>query len=670
MSSRYVPDGTVRQLFLKIDSTAYTPLTAFRDMRDLEFLKYDVTNLVHYVKHDAATLVIGAGGGRDILSALAFEQHSVTAVEINGNIISAVNERFGDFSQHLDRNPNVTFINDEARSYVARQRDTFDIIQVSLIDTWAATAAGAFVLSETSLYTVEAWTSFLEHLRPDGILTVSRWYFKDNPGEVYRLTALATASLAQLGVEKPRDHIVVVRNMQPNGASGPDGVGTILVRREPFQERDIRMLEDVSQRMGFEVVLSPRFALNANFGALTSPADLPSFTASFPLNIAPPTDDSPFFFHMLRLKDIFKKDLWAQGYMTHNMKAVFVLGSLLIVVTVLTLLFIMGPLILTTDRTALKGAAPAVVFFGCIGFGFMLVEISQMQRLIVFLGHPTYGLSVVLFTLLVASGIGSYTTRHAETHERSSTTLRLLLLILALVVFGVLTPSAMFTFQSSTTAVRIVVAVAILFPLGVFMGMAFPLGMKMAATTWPTLTPWFWGINGTTSVMASVLAVVIAMTFGISSSFWAGVACYVAAVLAYLFASLAKEAVHVSHGDRMKQLGGLQAAYSMKHLIRAPEFRIRQAGSASAFVTPPSIPMPPLETILTIALYIGAGWIALLALQYWRNWRESRQRDALWTAVIHAMAATVSVAYLVWWPILPALMWQAGRLYRYRSSGH
>jgi len=481
--------------------------------------------------------VIGAGGGRDVLSALLFGQRSVVAVEINRNIIRAVNERFGDFTRHLDRNPRVTFVNDEARSYVSRQKDKYGVIQVSLIDTWAATAAGAFVLSESSLYTVEAWKTFLEHLVPDGVLTFSRWYFRESPGEVYRLTALATAALTELGVANPRDHIVIIRNMQPEGATGPDGVGTILVKRQPFSNREIRIAEDVSERMQFDIVLSPRTALNANFAKLTTPKDLASFTGSFPLNIAPPTDDSPFFFHMLRLPDIFKQELWEQGYMTHNMKAVFVLGSLLIVVIGLTCLCILVPLMATTDRSSLEGAVPLITFFSGIGLGFMFIEISQMQRLIVFLGHPTYGLSVVLFSLLVASGAGSYTTGMFDSWKFFSAKVRLLLLIGALIVFGVMTPHATSMFQSSTTPVRVMVATAILLPLGFFLGMAFPLGMKMAVMKSSALMPWLWGINGATSVLASVLAVVIAMTTSISASFWTGVGCYVVAFVAFLLAN-------------------------------------------------------------------------------------------------------------------------------------
>ncbi len=152
-------------------------------------------------------LVVGTGGGRDVLSALAFEQAAVVGVEINKDIIEAVNGKFGDFTGHLDRRPGVVFVNDEARSYIARRQKAFDIIQVSLIDTWAATAAGAFVLSENSLYTVEAWETFLKRLSPQGLLTFSRWYFRDRPGEVYRLTALASASLLRLGQGSAAAHL-------------------------------------------------------------------------------------------------------------------------------------------------------------------------------------------------------------------------------------------------------------------------------------------------------------------------------------------------------------------------------------------------------------------------------------------------------------------------------
>src|SRR5216683_1684070 len=170
VSATFRPERGVRQLSLLIDASAGTVLTGYDgNPADLEHLKYDVTNLVHYVRQGARVLVIGVGGGRDVLAAVLFGQRSVLGVEINQDIIGTVNGKFGGFTGHLDRLPQVRFVNDEARSYIARQTERFDIIQISLIDTWAATSAGAFVLTENSLYTAEAWKLFLDRLSPSGI---------------------------------------------------------------------------------------------------------------------------------------------------------------------------------------------------------------------------------------------------------------------------------------------------------------------------------------------------------------------------------------------------------------------------------------------------------------------------------------------------------------------
>ena len=539
LSSAYTSDRKILELFMNIDANAGTPITGYHGkLENLEYLKYDITNIAHYIKQDAKVLVVGTGGGRDILSALLFDQKSVTGVEINNDIIQAVNREFADFSGHLDRDPKVRFVNDEARSYIARSREKFDIIQVSLIDTWAATAAGAFVLTENSLYTAEAWNIFLNHLTPNGVLSFSRWYFHNIPDEVYRLTSLASASLIQQGIKDPRQHIIIVKYL----GDKIKGVGTMLVSKEPFSNADLDTVEEVVDKMKFELVLTPRFALDSTFVTLASGKDLYQFTAHFPINIAPPTDDSPFFFNMVRLKNIFHEELTSMGAMEINIKAVAVLGALLFIVIGLTTICIIVPLLLTTDKSLLKGAFALTLFFACIGFGFMFVEISQMQRLIIFLGHPVYGLSVVLFGLLIFSGLGSYLTQKIyNLHTKSSALLPLFFIPCALFIIGIITPSMIKLFQSSVTPLRIFVATALLFPIGIFMGMAFPLGMKLASNRSTALTPWLWGINGATSVCASVLAIVIALNSSITSAYWTGCGCYVTALISFMWASRKSE---------------------------------------------------------------------------------------------------------------------------------
>ncbi len=517
----------VEILMLAIDATADTPLTSFKgDFREVEYFKCTSTSMVYALKPDSKALIVGAGGGRDILSALVYGQSSVTAVEINPQIVAAVNQTFGDFTGHLNNNPRVHYVTDEARSYLARTKDLHDVIQISFIDTWAATSAGAFVLSENSLYTTEAWKIFLARLRPGGILSVSRWYFRDRPAEMYRLASLAAASLREAGVQDPSRHLIIVRQLLKE-QEGVEGIGTLLASRDPFTEGDVAVVREFTQKLGFDLVFSPAGAADPAFAAIASRDGFKSFSEAYPLDISAPTDDRPFFFQMLRFSQIFNRELQRQGSQSPNLHAVAILGGLLITVSGLTILTIVVPLVLAMGKMSLHGARPLAIYFASIGLGFMLVEISQMQRLIVFLGHPTYGLTVVLFTLLLAAGAGSFSTaRKEDSGDLGGDSKRLIGLLGVLALFGLFGPTLADLARQETTPVRILVAAALLVPPGFFMGMAFPIGMRVASRRSPELTPWLWGINGAMSVLASVIAVVISMGAGISASFWTGFAAY------------------------------------------------------------------------------------------------------------------------------------------------
>jgi hypothetical protein len=528
-----------KKIELTIDSSAATSITRFNgDHTLISFLEFDVVNMAHFIRRNADILIIGAGGGKDILSALLFDQRSITGVEINEDIVSTLNGPFGEFSGHLDRIDKVSFVIDEARSYITRTDRKYDIIQASLIDTWAATSAGAFVLTENSLYTMEAWKIFLDKLNPEGILTFSRWHVGGYPTEMYRLVSLATGSLEAAGISSPRDHIILVSNISL-GDMKHYGIATILVSPAPFSPDDRKLIREKVERLGYHVLIDPDTTADNYLGMLAAGGGTTkeAMKAS-QLNLSPPTDNKPFFFHMLRLKDIFSVKANPGDPVGFNLKAVKILGILLIIVLVLTVLFIILPLALTTQKGSLKGSLPFFAFFASIGFGFILVEISMLQKLIVFLGHPTYSLTVVLFSLLVSSGIGSFYTSRIRAEERPGTALvHFSVLIVLLVVAGLVIVPLLNGFQAASTQARVLVSVMLLAPLGFFMGMAFPLGMRMAASGHERLTPWFWGINGSTSVCGSVLAMVIALELGISMSFWAGVVCYCAAIAAYAISS-------------------------------------------------------------------------------------------------------------------------------------
>ena len=525
MSPAYKPPHKIDQLYLNIDSGAATVITKFNgDLSAIQHLKYDVTALAHYLRRQTSVLVIGVGGGRDILTSLVFGQRHVTGVEINPDILRALTDRFVDYTGDLQSNPAVTLVHDEARSFVARSPEKFGIIQASLIDTWAATSAGAYVLTENGLYTKEAWLTFLNHLTPDGILTMSRWYYEAQPAETLRLTALATASLMDIGVADPRQHIMVIRK-QDNSEMGQYSVATILVSKRPFTDDEIERTAYLSKTMEFLPVLTPQYAERPEFEAVATRGKYEELIRTYPLNIAAPTDDTPFFFHMLRARDLLKAATY-QGMNQLNLKAVRVLGTLLAIVSGLSALAIIAPLALRR-RVRQTHSLRLMIYFAAIGLAFMMVEIGQLERLIVFLGHPIYGLTVVLFVLLLASSAGSLCSHRVGN--------RIWLLPLVLAAFIFVSPPLTSQFVSASTPVRVFLSALLLVPSGFFMGMAFPLGIKKAQYEEGAPTAWYWGINGAFSVISSVLAVVVAVFWGVTMTLLVGLTAYVIALVALQF---------------------------------------------------------------------------------------------------------------------------------------
>jgi hypothetical protein len=325
----------------------------------------------------------------------------------------------------------------------------------------------------------------------------------------------------------------VVKAPHANGNAGMigSGVANVMVSRDPFTADDLATIKRECARLGFEIVVSPAEADDPNFARMLSP-DAESLIASYPLDIAAPTDDRPFFFHMLRLKDV--NDPLTANFLDPNhgqLKAVRLLVVLLIVVAVLTLGCLVVPLALMSDRRVLRGNSSLLAYFFAIGLGFMFVEMSSMQRLMVMLGHPTYALSVVLFTLLVGTGTGSFFSPRIVGSGKLTPKAALAVLLAVLAVAGLALPAIEKALPGATTPVRIAVASSLLLVMGFFLGLPFPLGMRAAERRSADLMPWLWGLNGAASVLCSVGAAAVALSLGISATFWCGLACYVVALV-------------------------------------------------------------------------------------------------------------------------------------------
>jgi hypothetical protein len=554
LSPTYRGDITSRHYWLQIDACAGTPFIEFNgNPSTVEYLKYDLANFVHYLRPGGSQLIVGTGGGRDVLTGLLFGKERIVGVDVNEDILDLANNAFGDFTGHLDCNPRVRLVNDEARSYLTRLRDQFDVLQITFVDTWAATAAGAFTLTENSLYTREAWGVFLDRLTPRGILAVSRGFHeKDRMYELYRLAALARAALLDRGVDRPEEHLAMVRNVVPPSKLSWGGMALLLVSTTPFAPDDLEEIHRHADALGFEVVLTPAGGPIPDLVSLARGEGVEEVADRLQLDLSPPTDDAPFFFNMLRPSDwVLPGDVDPAKY--PNLVAVSMLVNLLLVVAVLTISCVFVPLMLTTNRPSLRRHGPHLLYFAAIGLGFMFVEVSLLQRLTIFLGHPTYSLTTILFALLIAGGVGSYLSSRLGI-AYGSRFIPLLGLLAAVTVVGLASGPAMRMFEASGTPVRVAVVATLVALAGLFMGTALPLGMRSVAASAPGLIPWLWGVNGATSVLGSVLAAAVALAYGISASYWTGVACYALAVAALIW-SCGRNRLLETHSSLVGTLG-------------------------------------------------------------------------------------------------------------------
>ncbi len=536
----FYPDYKVPQKNLTIDSAAATVITKnVHPISGLIHLGYDITNIAHYLFPDSRVGIIGVGAGRDILSALHFGQKEVWGVEINGQILHAIRNVYRDYTYPFDDYENVYLIEDEARNFFERSDMEFDLIQASLIDSWAATTAGAFVLTENSLYTVEGWKVFFSKLSDRGALTMSRWYYPYRPGEMLRLLNLAYETLLQSGIEYPARHILIATvNFFDDSVPIEEnfGAGTIIVSKQPLKDNIIDRFINYCLTFGFEPALTAgRGEEGVLFKKLTNPRTREQFIADYPLDLRAPTDNNPFFFNMLKPMALFThKDIESTGPLSTNLMAIKNLLSLLLIVVVLSVFLIIVPLIIKMKvNTASAFLNRHTAYFGSIGTGFMLIEIALIQKFAIFLGHPTYSILVVLFTVLLFCGVGSYFSR--SLYDKLGIKGMFVLIILAVAVTGSANMYILPYFSSWTLFSRIMYAFFIMAVTGVMLGMPFPTGLRLLGEKNSYKAPWLWGVNGASSVVSTVLAVTISIFYGISTTFFLGLLFYAIAFVSGIY---------------------------------------------------------------------------------------------------------------------------------------
>ena len=402
--------------WLTIDGLAGTAMTRWSPAQQPpQWVERDVTSLPYHLRKGGDNAVVGVGGGRDLLTALWGQSDSVLGIEINEAFLDLLNGPLRDYAGVVD-DSRVSLIHEEARSFLTRTDRRFDVLQMSLVDTWAATGAGAFTLSENGLYTVEAWKTFLDTLQYDGLFSVSRWYSPTRYSETSRLLSLATAALLESGIEKPERHVIL--------ASGGT-VATLVVSPSPIGPSDLTALDRASRDHGFEILLAPGYPpaipLLAEIVASRSLGELDRVVADLRYDFTPPRDERPYFFNVLKpgfgmLGDFHRS---AGVAAVGNLLATYTLFTLWIVTFVLVAATVVGPLLASgLPRMGAGSFACSLLYFGLIGAGFMLVQIPLMQRFSVYLGHPTWSLAVILFSMILATGVGSFFSDRIDVESR------------------------------------------------------------------------------------------------------------------------------------------------------------------------------------------------------------------------------------------------------------
>ncbi len=539
--------------WIVIDADASTAIASFNFDRLTERERLSLLSqgpgLVYRIRPGGKTLIIGAGGGYDVARALASGSREVTAVEINPIIAQTIMiERFPHLSQRLYFRPEVRLVIEDGRSFVRRDAEKYRVLQATLVDTWASTAAGAFALTENNLYTVEAFRDYLNRLSDDGVLSFTRWGF-DPPRESLRLLALAREALAQLGEKEAWRHVIVGReNVQQIHEWG--ATDTVIIARKPFGAFEQPRLIEAVRAAGLTPVYAPGMRPGNEFEQLLTAGDPARFYQNYRYDVSPVTDNRPFFFYTVQPRDItgFLKNAYqhsADYKVNRAVPLLFGLVGISIVATLVTLAI--PPLLLRTRLPAEAGVRPFLLYFVAIGAGYILVQVALIQKFVLFLGQPTYALTVIIFSMLVSSGLGSFWSRRLLAGERQRWLKALAAVAGAIMVLALAAGPVTTAGVGWPLWIKALISMLLILPAGFAMGMPFPAGLDYLEQRQPAAIRWAWSLNAASSVLGSACSMFLALYLGLQQTLLLGGALYLGALL-------------VVHGQRAGHKEELQPA--------------------------------------------------------------------------------------------------------------
>lgn len=507
-----------------------------KTLDSLNWLEHHILKVPYLLVDEPEVLIIGLGGGIDVINALRNDARKITAAELQPLTLYVHRTIVRDFVESYLFDERVDLVVAEGRHFVRSRDATYDLIQITTTDTFSAQTTGAYVLAESFLYTIDAFKDYLDHLNEDGLvaLVVGDVSYRDADIPLALATRLALSArmaLQDSGISEPSRHIAVVgirpkilggkeSNLHPDEQRESDSVGSmlsmVLVKKSPFTAEEVSVLNTYAKENGQELFVAPGLEKeNTTLALLNTPMDaLPEALRALPIAVHPQSDDEPFFYNVLRWSSVLTghEIIWFfPGSTTGQIVLMMMLAQAIFFGGLLVLL----PILRTGRRDITRASAMGyLIYFLSLGIGFMFFEISFVQKYVLFLGYPTYSLSVTIFSLLIFTGLGAWVSPIGW-HRPRTLLIALVTATISLAAIEIfIMPGVRQALLGESFQLRVLLTVAFQAPFGFCLGMYFTTGVEILRLRNPRLIPWAWAVNGVGSVASSVLAVMLAMAVG------------------------------------------------------------------------------------------------------------------------------------------------------------
>lgn len=536
----YLPDLSLKYPFklpkqkgLFINGNAAGAINEFNgNLKNMNFMDYRTTSLSYKLLNDPEVLIVGGGGGTEIINAKYHMAKNISVVEMNRDIIRLMQEKYRSFSGDIYNPEEYRIFAEDGRGYLQNTKIRFDLIQICLLESMESSSAGVYSLNENYLFTTESLKICVDRLSPGGILSISRW-IKHPPRDSIKLLATAIAALE---AENATDSIIMIRSWQ---------TVTLLIKNGIFNKQEVKTVKKFCRSRLFDLCYYPgikkeetniinrldeSYFFIAATGLLSGERE--QIYNEYPFYIRPATDDRPFFGHFFKLA-VLKTYLSPYGRISIPLIdwGYVLVWTALGILLLLSLLFILTPLKLTGGSPHGKG--PVFIYFGCLGLAYMFLEMSFLQQFIRYLYDPVFSASVVIGSFLIYSGIGSLIAGRIGTVKPKHVFSAIFFILFLGIIYIKFDQLLENTLSGFSLWMRMLICSLLTAPLAVPMGIPFPSGLNRLTEKGENMIPWAWGINGFFSVIGASATILIAIEWGFKSVVLTALILYLMSAMIY-----------------------------------------------------------------------------------------------------------------------------------------